>query len=615
MLSDPPPAELANGSIRAYFNEAGSRQDNSNTQGAQDALIERISSARSSIDAAIYGFSNRYILDALIKAHLRGVRVRVAGDARHFGTNERGYRLMQQHHIPIQVGNENHIMHDKFFVIDNLLVFAGTGNITTTGFNRNDNNWVLMEHAGVAQRFKAQFETMFAGNFSTAKRRQDASKPNTWMVGDTKVEVYFSPEDDAMGRILQEVEKVDTNIYFTIFAFTKDQIGSLFVRKHREFERSLTQEELDLPIFSTDPSKPARPKVVTGILDRSQIQGNYLYHEVYRMVSNGVPMTVDANENSYLPGDYQAGGGRLHSKTMILDRGTDHARVITGSFNWSSAATIANDEFLLILHGKEIAEQYYRTFQSLWLKSKDISVAICNYYDKTDASAIPLCPDQVKAGDVVFSEVHWAGWNGLTDATDLGGTHRKEISNDEFIELYNTTDHPIDLSLWTISNDSDFKMGFTPGTVILPHQYFLILDHNSPQYSDTSKLDMTQVAFLNPDFVVNNANDPRFPRLNLTDNQMDLRLIAPAKLADGKMKVIDRAGDGGLPFGGKVTYNGFDIVKVFSMERKIPEAAGEQVPNGILPESWKTSSGGTNNNISPQFKSKIVATPGEKNSP
>ena len=68
-------------------------------------------------------------------------------------------------------------------------------------------------------------------------------------------------------------------------------------------------------------------------------------------LNNGVPLQLDGNDNSRQPGDYQAGGGRLHSKTMVIDADGLNPTVITGSFNWSASATSANDEFLLVLRG------------------------------------------------------------------------------------------------------------------------------------------------------------------------------------------------------------------------------------------------------------------------
>lgn len=583
-------ARLAEPKVMAFFNATGTRQGNQQDVNVERALVERIDSATGTLDACIYGFSNQKIIDAVIRAHYRGVQVRVVGDARHFSYNERGYRQLQENHIEIQVGNEFHIMHNKFFIIDDLFVFVGTGNITTTGFQRNNNNWVQIDSPLVAADFRAEFEQMWNGKFSTAKVRLDNG--NTYRVGDTTVEVYFSPQEDAMGRILEELEAAESNIHFTIFAFTKDQIGSLFIEKHRQWSaENAANGDDDLPVLE-------RPKKVVGILDRSQVHGNFLYHEVYRLTLNGVPMKIDANDASFLAGDYQAGGGRLHSKTMIIDRGTPNARVITGSFNWSSAATIANDEVMMILRGERIVEEYYREFRNLWETSKNLSDGACGFLVDEEAK----CARDIDPGDILISEVGWFGWNGLTDTGDRSGRTRDQVANDEFIEIYNTTDDAIDLGLWTISNGNDFSVGFTPGTVIQPKQYFLILDHNLAAYSESAPQREAE-AYAGADFVLNLANDPRFPRLNLKDTSLELRLV------DTLARVIDTAGDGSPPFAGGPEYDQEgNIARVRSMERDI------SVADGSDRDAWaacSASEGGEN--VNEPFRARVIATPGEEN--
>ena len=604
IVSDDELDTIAEPRVWAYFNSTGTREANKRDIGTERALVDRIDSATATLDACIYGFSNQDIIDAVVRAHYRGVVVRVVGDARHMGYNAYGYRVLQENHIPIQVGNEYHIMHNKFFIIDDLFVFVGTGNITETGFKRNNNNFLQIDSPYVAADFKAEFNQMFAGKFSTAKERLENG--TTYEVGDTIVEVYFSPQEDAMGRILREIELVTDNLHFTIFAFTKDQIGSAFINKHREFQ-AINEENGDdeLPILE-------RPKRVTGILDRSQIHGNFLYHEVYRLAAAGLPMRLESNETSRLPGDYQAGGGRLHSKTMILDRGTPNARVITGSFNWSSAATIANDEVLIILRGERITDEYYREFLELWNASKTLSAGICgtladNDYDSDEG---PACAEDVEPGDIVISEIGWHGWNGRTDPSDHSGRFRDPITNDEFIELYNTTDRAINLSLYTVTNGNDFAVGFTPGTVIQPKQHFLVLDHNIEPYSDTNPQRSTS-AYQNADYVMNLANDPRFPRLNLKDSSLDLRLV------DTRGREIDRAGNGLTPFaGGPVIANPEDpeVVGTRSMERKFVD--GVPAADGTDRDNWYTTTvdeGGAN--VNPEFRDIVFGTPGEPNSP
>ena len=82
----------------------------------------------------------------------------------------------------------------------------------------------MIDSPEVAADFTAEFEQMFDGRFGYAKYAIDNG--NYYRVGDTDVEVYFSPQEDAMGRILEGVQNATESVEFFIFAFTKDQLGS-----------------------------------------------------------------------------------------------------------------------------------------------------------------------------------------------------------------------------------------------------------------------------------------------------------------------------------------------------------------------------------------------------
>lgn len=594
-------ASLSTYDVQVFFNSPGFRKGTEYNRKPSEMVAERIDAANVTVHAAVYGFNKDNIIDALVRAHYRGVDVKLVADAGEYGRGSRGYTVMEEHKVPIQAGNQFHIMHDKFFIIDSRFVFVGTGNISTSEFTFNNNNWLYFDSTAIAELFTAEFNQMYEeGRYSAAKK--PLGLPNTFELGDTEVEVYFSPQDDAMGRILEELKAVHTSIHFTIFAFTKDQIATEFVKRHREFEAYNAAEGVaDLPVME-------RPKKVVGVLDRSQLHGNGQYHQGYRLAANGVPMRLDANENSRTPGDYQAGGGRLHAKTMILDAGTPDARVITGSFNWSSAATISNDEVLIILRGERIANQYLEEFGNLWTTGKDLSTSMCTLMAPSQAGYDLMCDNEVRPGDVVISEVHFDGWNGERDSshhTCSGNPSsfdcRRRVTNDQFVELYNPTDRPINLSMWTLHNGHDIIMGFTPGTVIFPGEYFLILDHNTVPLSERDP-QRGDHAFLNPNFVLNTANDPRFRRLNLKSGYMEL------SLKNSRAQVIDQAGDGGPAF-----YGGRQGNMNYSMERVIP--ASGKIGDGTKRSSWQRASGTRGGeNVNEDFRDFIIATPGEANS-
>ncbi|MFT4978987.1 MAG: phosphatidylserine/phosphatidylglycerophosphate/cardiolipin synthase-like enzyme, partial [Myxococcota bacterium] len=399
LACNPPPdaADIAGtrgGRIDVYFNDPGTRVENMWQPDAINVMIQLIDSAKTSIDMAVMGFSYDDVVDAFIRAHDRGVIVRMVGDAGHLYNS--GYDRFDERRIPMVVGNLNHIMHDKFMVVDDRFVFCGTANWTPTDLVHNSNNFIMIDSPMVADDFQAEFEQMFAGVFGNNK--VEIENGRSYEVDDTTVEVWFSPNEDAMGRILEYVDAAESSIRFTIFAFTKDQVGSSFIRKHEEFtalemeERGLTEDDLE-ELLELDYSER---RSVAGVIDRSQLHSNGQYHEVYRLLGARIPMRLDANDNGLQPGDYQAGGGRLHSKTMVIDADGADPLVITGSFNWSSSATVSNDEYLLILKGARIAAEFDGYFESLWAEGKKMG--------ETRVS-----DGTVAEGDVIINEVMWYG--------------------------------------------------------------------------------------------------------------------------------------------------------------------------------------------------------------
>src|SRR3989338_8240858 len=76
-------------------------------------------------------------------------------------------------------------------------------------------------------------------------------------------------------------------------------------------------------------------------------------------------------------------------------------------------------------------------------------------------SPIPKLSTAKKFGTVVINEIAWAG----TDAS----------ATDEWIELYNTENNPIDISSWRlVSSDDSPDIIFSEGTIIQANSYFLI---------------------------------------------------------------------------------------------------------------------------------------------
>lgn len=564
----PPTTEQLNqtrgGRTDVYFNDPGSRLDQIWHPDIVEIMIDMVDNSEQTIELAVMGFTYPPVVEAFVRAYDRGVKIKMVGDAEHLYNY--GYERFRDRHIPMTVGNAPHIMHDKFMVVDDRFVFASTANWSQTDLKHNSNNFVVIDSPEVAKDFQAEHEQMFDGVFGHNK--VEIENGRFYQVGDTMVEVWFAPNEDVSGRMLELVRGAQDSVWFTIFAFTKDQVGGEYIAKQEEWIRSGRLDPNNLP--------DDKSVGVWGVIDQSQLHSNGQYHEAYRLLAAEVPMRMDGNDASRQPGDYQAGGGRLHSKTMVIDPDGENPIVISGSFNWSASATQSNDEYLMVFHGKRVAQEFKAYFNYL--------------YDNGRAFGVErIGENDLKPGDITFDEIHWYG------------SHSEDIDGyDEFIELKNNTDRDIELDMWQISQPTaedvgqddpfirDFKVGLPPGSVIPANGRFTIMDHLLEIYQDGAPQDQN-TAFVDGDLIMNAYNDNRQARLYIVDGNIELVLKDPAG------NIMDIAGDSSAAFHGGpdgtksgegLNRNGEPTTYSGTMVRSMVRI-GE---DGTLPESWAPSS-------------------------
>ena len=121
---------------KAYFSPRG---------GCTKAVVEQINRAKKSIDVAIYSFTSRKIAKALIKAHERGVKVRVIID---YGNGKSRYcvgPLLEKEGIEVRYkkGSGGGLMHHKYAIYDHKVLSTGSFNWTGNALKRNDQNMVI----------------------------------------------------------------------------------------------------------------------------------------------------------------------------------------------------------------------------------------------------------------------------------------------------------------------------------------------------------------------------------------------------------------------------------------------------------------------------------------
>ena len=164
-------------------------------------------------------------------------------------------------------------------------------------------------------------------------------------------------------------------------------------------------------------------------------------------------------------------------------------------------------------------------------------------------------------------------------------------------------------------------VGLYPGTVIGPYERFLLIDHNTEPYDDL-KPQFLSGAYLEPDFVMNMANDARFLRINLHNGAFRLRLTDP------RGTIVDQAGNGRSAFAGGRRCRGGEPEcpireqVVHSMERVHVDCSGQgedcrPFRDGTAADAWRACENASDeqrSQIRPNNRRYIMATPGRTNS-
>lgn len=136
------------GEIDVYFSPKG---------GAAPAIAERIDAAKTSVHVMAYAISEDQITRALIGASKRGVKVRLIVDRHEQGGAGSTASKIKKAGVPTLVDRAHTLMHNKYAVIDDSIVITGSMNWTTSGSEKNAENMLIIENAGLAKIFQADF--------------------------------------------------------------------------------------------------------------------------------------------------------------------------------------------------------------------------------------------------------------------------------------------------------------------------------------------------------------------------------------------------------------------------------------------------------------------------
>lgn len=118
------------------------------------AVIEgQISKATSSIYVQAYGMTSPTIVDALINAHKRGVKVRILLDKSNLKDKWSKRSLLVDAGVDVGIDKVSGIAHNKIIIIDQQIVITGSFNFTRAADSRNAENLIIINDKSIANEY------------------------------------------------------------------------------------------------------------------------------------------------------------------------------------------------------------------------------------------------------------------------------------------------------------------------------------------------------------------------------------------------------------------------------------------------------------------------------
>jgi len=125
-------------------------------------LISILDAATRTVDLALYSFTDDQLGAAVIRAHQRGVMVRVIlDDGQEGSAGGREHAKLVAAGIAVVVEKVTGLMHHKFLVVDRTITVTGSYNWSDAADQSNFENVVVIVYAEVADAFTAEFNRLW----------------------------------------------------------------------------------------------------------------------------------------------------------------------------------------------------------------------------------------------------------------------------------------------------------------------------------------------------------------------------------------------------------------------------------------------------------------------
>ncbi len=278
----------------------------------ESAFIAFVNSAQTSLHCALYEIDLPSIQQALLEKQ-KNIEVQIVTDSDY----------LDQFNHSFVTADRSGLMHNKFCIVDGVKISTGSMNPTDNDAHKNNNNLLLIQSAVLAENYEEEFQEMWQGVY----KKGTAVRNSQIKLGNITIENYFCPDDHCAQQVKEKLESAQRSIDFMTFSFTHEGIANALLFKNQE----------GIPI--------------RGVMETTQISE---YSKFQVLQYQGIDVHKDGNKRN------------MHHKVFIIDGET----VVTGSFNPTAGGDERNDENVLIIKDKEIAQLFLDEFEKVYAEAQ-----------------------------------------------------------------------------------------------------------------------------------------------------------------------------------------------------------------------------------------------------
>lgn len=125
-------------------------------------IIQLFDSARHTVDVCVFTITDNRISEAIMRAHRRGVNIRVITDNEKLFDPGSDIQQLSAAGLAIRVDNTEYHMHHKFAIFDRNLLLNGSYNWTRSAAMNNEENYILTGDMDLIRPFAKLFEELWS---------------------------------------------------------------------------------------------------------------------------------------------------------------------------------------------------------------------------------------------------------------------------------------------------------------------------------------------------------------------------------------------------------------------------------------------------------------------